>query len=288
MTNIVFLILNYKTYQDTIRVTNELLETSRDNFRILIVDNESPNESYKIIKQTFVSNPFVDVIASHENGGYAKGNNYGLHYMKKYDPEYVCIINNDVHFTWDTIDGLIEMYHSLERPAIVTPIQLLPDKSRASFPELSCPSFLTDLKGYFFIKKPTHEYKDSTGLNAQKVDIIPGAFLFIKYSVFENVGFFNESTFLFCEERFTYKKTSSQGLCNYICLDYSYVHEHSKTISTEANIIKQNRYLCNSQIAYTKQYRSFPIVKSLLLELSFLFFSSAVRISKQLKRFHHE
>ena len=126
MIKVLFLILNYKTYPDTIRVTNELLEAKRTDLKIIIVDNASPNESFQKISDAFYGNDLVDVIQSLENGGYAKGNNYGLRYAKRYAPEYVCIINNDVHFSWDTVDALLKIYGKLDKPAIISPIQMLP------------------------------------------------------------------------------------------------------------------------------------------------------------------
>lgn len=82
MIKVLFLILNYKSYLDTIRVTDELLEAKRRDSKIIIVDNASPNESFQKISEAFSENDLVDVIQSRENGGYAKGNNYGLRYAK--------------------------------------------------------------------------------------------------------------------------------------------------------------------------------------------------------------
>ena len=96
--NTLYLILNYKTYNETIYLIRELLSQDiRENF-ILVVDNCSPNESFIRIKEAFQTEKRIECIRTDENGGYAKGNNYGLRYAKKYNPKYICIINNDVHF----------------------------------------------------------------------------------------------------------------------------------------------------------------------------------------------
>ena len=49
----VFLILNYKTYNDTIRLTKELLLNELGDRLVIIVDNASPNESFSILNNTF-------------------------------------------------------------------------------------------------------------------------------------------------------------------------------------------------------------------------------------------
>ena len=100
---VLFLILNYKTYQETIGLTEKLCEEGLIDKHVLIVDNASPNNSFEILRKQFDGYKNVEVIASPENGGFAKGNNFGLRYAKKYNPQYVCIINNDVLFSMATI-----------------------------------------------------------------------------------------------------------------------------------------------------------------------------------------
>lgn len=50
MDKIGIVILNYKTYKDTIRLVKDLLSFSiSDDFIIVVVDNDSPNESYSVL-----------------------------------------------------------------------------------------------------------------------------------------------------------------------------------------------------------------------------------------------
>lgn len=271
MTKILYLILNFKTYSDTIRVTKELLQTDRTDFKILIVDNASPNESYNEISKFFAGNELVEVILSPENGGYAKGNNFGLRYAKKYNPEYVCIMNNDVHFSWDTIDAMCEIYESLEKPALISPIQVNPDGSKLSFAEFKVPDLIYDIRmNTLFFQPKRHLYVSNTNFaNVQKVGYLPGALLFTKYTVFEMLGFFDESTFLFCEERFIGKTVADAGLNNYIITDLTYLHEHSKTIKNEVYEKRQKRWIHEGRLKYHARYSKCPFVAKALLNLAF-------------------
>ena len=92
----VFIILNYKTYKDTLVLVDSLLEQGLGNRRIIIIDNASPNESYEILNAKYGNNGSVDVIYSEENGGFSKGNNIGLRFAKKYNPRYASM--NLLHF----------------------------------------------------------------------------------------------------------------------------------------------------------------------------------------------
>ena len=267
MTKVLYLILNFKTYSDTIRVTNELLQTDRKDFKILIVDNASPNESFEEISKTFAGNEYVDVILSPENGGYAKGNNFGLRYARKYSPEFVCIMNNDVHFSWDIIDSLCSIYGKLEKPAIISPLQKLPDGSILSFPEMRVPDLCYDIGIYTHLFRPKqHKYQSNTEFkNVQRVGFVPGAFLFVNYKVFEDLGFFDESTFLFGEERFTGKIVQLAGLSNYLILDCVYLHEHSKTINLEASHKRQRLMIHRGRILYHKRFDKYAALTVPLL-----------------------
>lgn len=285
MRRIAYIILNYKTYQDTIKVTKEILSFEKKDDVIIIVDNASPNNSYKELSETFGAIDKVDIILSPENGGYAKGNNFGLRYAKKYNPEYVCIINNDVHFTWNTIDALIKIYPLLDKPALISPLQKMTDGSIAKFPDMKVPNLSYDIRMNSLLFHPgTHKYASNTNYpNVQRVGFVPGAFLFANYSVFEKLGFFDECTFLFCEERFTGKTVELAGLHNYLIMDLSYIHEHSKTISSEASQHRQRRMIHEGRLLYHKKYSRFPLFSTIILICSFYFHEFELRLLSLIK-----
>lgn len=285
MKRIAYIILNYKTYQDTDRITKEILSFGEVNDVIIIVDNCSPNESSNELHKLYDNNLFVDVIDSDENGGYAKGNNFGLRYAEKYSPQYVCIINNDVHFTRQTISRLVDIYPKLEKPAVISPVQILPDGKSLSFAEFKVPNLIYDLRmnsSFFYPKR--HVYASNTSMaNVQKVGYIPGAFLFTSFEVFKNLGFFYEKTFLFCEERFLGKIVEDAGLNNYLILDLSYLHEHSKTIKNEASERKQRLLIHQGRKMYYSRYSSTPIITNSILTVSFYVHECELIILKTLQ-----
>lgn len=273
MVRTVFLILNYKTYQDTINLVNELISDDIGSRKVLVVDNLSPNESYSRLLKELSIYDNVEVISSGENGGYAKGNNFGLKYIEKYSPDYVCIINNDVHFSMSTITYLEEIYSQLEKPALISPIQMLPNGNKANFYELLVPDFKYDICLYsILLGNKQHKYISNTEkYNIQKVGMIPGAFIFTSYPVFKSIGFFNEKTFLFCEERFVAKEVELAGLNNYIVLDRTYLHEHSKTINSEASLRRQAKMMLEGRMLYAKTYYKYPYSSGLILRIAYYY-----------------
>lgn len=268
----IFLILNYKTFKDTIRLTNDLLLNDLEDRLIVIVDNASPNESFQILNETFSNADKVKVISNLCNEGYAKGNNFGLHYIEKYHPQYVCIINNDVYFDFSSILKLEETYSSIPDVAFLVPVQYHLDNKPASFANLKkIPTFWDDLRSIIGLGSSKHVYKNDVTINGlQEIEIVPGAFLFISYRIFRDMGFFYEGTFLFCEERFVAKKVRDNHLHSYILLDEHYIHAHSVTINSEATSRMQRKYLLEGKILYAKCHRNFPIFQVALLRMAFL------------------
>lgn len=264
-------ILNYNTYQDTIDLVGDLQQqTFVKDIKIVVVDNASPNESYKELKPLENKYPNVIVIQTAENLGYAKGNNFGLKYLEEHiKPQYVAILNNDVKLPIDSFEKLIERYNQLENPAIIAP-QQLNENNEALLP-YKVNSFLDDCLNLFMIFKIFHKrnalkYIDNTGLNAMKVPMIPGSFMFSSFEIFKEMGYFYPNTFLFAEERFIAVKTQQMNLNNYILLDQSYIHAHSKTIDKKFSVIDKFKLLYSSWIEFTKVCRSNGKIKAMILK----------------------
>lgn len=264
-------ILNYKTYKDTIRLVNDLLSFKmKDEMQIVVVDNCSPNQSFEVLKKELAKIDNVDVVLSEDNSGYAKGNNLGLRALKKYNPEYALILNNDVYFQESTLQNCITSYKKLTNVGQISPLQILPNKQIANIGNLKCNTFIQDFLNHSalyhkFSKRKDNYLPKTTENNLLKVDIIPGCFVFINYKLFESIGFYDEDTFLFCEERFLFKKLDNRGYKNYLILNDGYIHDHSHTIKKEVDIIRQKKLYNDGQVIYTRKYRTHPGIKSFLL-----------------------
>lgn len=267
---VLFLILNYKTYKETITLTKNLYNAGLKDKYVLIVDNSSPNESYFELTKELSGLDNIEVIASDINGGYAKGNNYGLKYAKKYNPQYVCIINNDVIFDINTIDRLCEWYERIPSVAFIAPIQILPNGKEAIFRNMDVPTIWTDLSLYNPFSRKFHYYIENTKIKGvNEIGIIPGAFIFTNYHLFESLGFFDESTFLFCEERFIAKKAQIAGLKSYVILGETYLHNHSTTINNESSKRKQREMIQEGRCLYHKKFSRYPFFCTSMLKIAF-------------------
>ena len=100
MSKISFVILNYKTYEESIACAESILAIREGaEVQIVIVDNGSGNESVERLRKHFADEPTVHVLAAPENLGFARGNNLGIRYAREqFDPDFIVAANSDILF----------------------------------------------------------------------------------------------------------------------------------------------------------------------------------------------
>ncbi len=121
--NVVFVILHYNEINVTRLAIEHILNL--DNYQdchIVVVDNCSPDKSGFQLLEDYADNPFVTVLQTPQNLGFAKGNNFGYSYSKKiFSPNIVVVMNNDVMI--EQKDFMTILYNT---PALIDYEVLLP------------------------------------------------------------------------------------------------------------------------------------------------------------------
>lgn len=91
-----YVVLHYSVYEMTIKCVDALLNISSVNSEIIIVDNNSPNNSGDLLMSKYCGNHNVSVIKVSSNIGFAKGNNVGYITAKEKGCNLIVVMNNDV------------------------------------------------------------------------------------------------------------------------------------------------------------------------------------------------
>lgn len=94
---IAFVILHYQALDETLACVSDIKDNICEEKKIVIVDNASPNGSGKSIQNHYQDDSEVEVILENTNRGFAKGNNVGYKVAKKNNPQFIVVLNNDVH-----------------------------------------------------------------------------------------------------------------------------------------------------------------------------------------------
>jgi len=101
--NWIVIVLNYNGRKHLEYSLKSLLKTrSSLEFKILVVDNNSSDNSWEYLKK-YLSNKKIELLLLKRNYGWSKANNIAMKYMiKKYNPKYFTLANNDiiVHPDW--------------------------------------------------------------------------------------------------------------------------------------------------------------------------------------------
>ena len=106
---IVFTILQYNLSDKTINAVKSIKENTQVDYRIVIVDNCSTNDALKAIKDIYENDTNIHIIKSNKNLGFANGNNFGIGYaMKKFNPNYVLVLNNDIYVKTPITQSMVD------------------------------------------------------------------------------------------------------------------------------------------------------------------------------------
>ncbi|MGY4893773.1 MAG: glycosyltransferase family 2 protein [Candidatus Saccharimonadota bacterium] len=126
MTSVLIIVLNWNGIDDTEKCINSLLQQTYENYKVLIVENGSKDDSLKRIKDLCLKNPdAVSYVANTRNLGFAGGVNVGIKFAIDNGFDAVALFNNDAVADKNWLKNLAA--HLSEQHAVVTGLLLHAD-----------------------------------------------------------------------------------------------------------------------------------------------------------------
>ena len=181
--------INYNGLEDTCA----LIETIpfNDKMEVIVVDNASKNDEGSIIQKRF---PYVKVVQSEKNLGFAGGNNLGI---KAAHGKYLFIINNDTVFKDFNVQALVKRLNSSPQIAIVCPkIRFAWGNNPIQYAGYTSLSKMTVRnQAIGFSEEDNGQYE-----TAHPTPYAHGAAMLIKREAIDKVGLMPECYFLYYEE----------------------------------------------------------------------------------------
>ena len=203
------IVVNYRTYELTKQTIESVLDKDHPfSYEIFLVDNASGDGSLERLKEDFskeAKNGRIKFIENNENRGFAHANNQAL---KETDSRYVLLLNSDTMVVDDCLERCMEYMEKDERIGALGCKVLLPDGKldkacRRSFPTLSVSFYrMTGLSKIFPKSKRFGRY-NLTYLDEDEtyeVECIVGAFMMVRSTTIEEVGFLDETFFMYGED----------------------------------------------------------------------------------------
>ncbi|HFU3827014.1 TPA: glycosyltransferase family 2 protein [Streptococcus suis] len=108
---IAFVILHYQAMEETILCVDTIKNMAKEEKKIFIVDNASPNKTGINLREKYSQDSEVIVLLSEKNLGFAQGNNIGYKEARKFSPEFIVVMNNDVFLTQENFYSLLQESH---------------------------------------------------------------------------------------------------------------------------------------------------------------------------------
>lgn len=264
------IVLNYNTAEDCQLAVQSIKKNALGiDYRICIVDSGSSNEDekYKLKK---LESEDVELLFLEENVGYARGNNAAVKYLlTKYQFEYTVIMNPDVIIEQvGTIEGLIDSIQKYNMDIVgAQPLVAGMDTDIPANMQINIRKVFTYsdmlinaswvLKRIFKKKFNESVYFSERPYNSNIVFEVPsGAFFLINTDIFERVGFFDESTFLYAEELILGYKLKKLGKKFLFVPKFKVLHFQGKSTQShkENTTDVSRRYAAESKKIYMQKY----------------------------------
>ena len=184
-----FVTVNYNGLNDTCDLIDSI--PSDTSIEVIVVDNASSQDEASLIKKKY---PWVHVIRSDKNYGFAGGNNIGIRAAKG---KYIFLINNDTIFKDFNIETLIKLLESSPSIGVVCPkIRFTWDNSPIQFAGYTPLSKITIRnRSIGFGEADNGQYN-----TPHPTPYAHGAAMLIKREVIHKVGLMPECYFLYYEE----------------------------------------------------------------------------------------
>jgi GT2 family glycosyltransferase len=257
-------VLNYRNYADTIRCVRSLEGLHYDNFRIVVVDNGSPNESERELRAACAEHI---VVQSGSNLGYAGGNNVGIQLAMDQGADYIAILNNDTLASDpDLLKGLVDYAERDPSAGLMTPLVVDPKEEIDPCCTRRSPSLMELFwnRGIGRWIWPIPKWEERLFYQGEvdyrepaEVEVISGASMFVRRELIEEIGLLDDRTFLFWEEFILFEKIRKTAFRTMLVPDPRITHIRSQSLKgTHLGPVLAN---LKSLDLYLKRYRAVPL-----------------------------
>ena len=227
MTKISIIIPHYNNYQILNDCLKSLYDSELHDSEIIIVNNKSTDDSIEKIKNQY---PYITIISTTKNKGYAGGCNYGA---REANGELLVFLNNDTEVDKNWLNPLIQLLDSNPKIASVQP-KIINKNNPKVFDYAGASGGFIDKYCYPFSRGRifnTIESDDGQYNNIKKIFWASGTGFVTRKSIFKKIGGFDETLFAHMEEVDYHWKCQLNGYEIYVNPNSIIYHLGGQTLS---------------------------------------------------------
>jgi len=242
---------------------------------ILVVDNNSTDGSQQMLAQKF---PFIKSIQNKENWGFSKANNQALEISQG---EYVLLLNPDTLVEENTFQKAIQFMDSHPKAGglgvkmINGKGDYLPESKRG-FPTPATAFFKFSGLAQIFHKSKRYNKYHLGHLNpdeTHEIEVLAGAFMFLRKSVLDKIGFLDEAFFMYGEDIDLSYRITRAGYINYYYPETRIIHYKGE--STKKSSINYVLVFYKAMLIFANKHFSKKSYKSLFFLINTAIYSKA-------------
>jgi GT2 family glycosyltransferase len=241
-------------------------------FEVIVIDNASQDGSPNLIENNF---PQVQLLREQKNWGFGTGNNIAA---KVAAGEFLFLLNTDTQLISDILPPLVMQMERSPDVGIIGPKLLNPDGSLqlSTAWTISIAGEYKTLQQLKTYEDPQHQAVVEQKFDAaQEVDIVVGAAFLIRKSLFDQLGGFDETFFMYFEESDLCQRAKELGWKILYTPEVSLIHVrgHSVDKVSDRMVLEYRK----SQLYYYQKHR--PLWEQIFLRIYLLlkFLASTLR-----------
>lgn len=244
-------IVNWNSGDYLLKCLQSVFSNEKIIGKVFIIDNHSSDNSL----QKIINQDKLVIIKNSENKGFSKACNQGF---KLCTSSYVLLLNPDTQLFDPTLQDC-QFFMDSHQEIDILGCRLFDDDGTTS---LSCARFPTPLRFFYDatglskiapkIFTPALLMADWDHKTSRYVDQVMGAFMFMRNSIFEKMGYFDERFFVYCEELDFSKRLAEHGGKSYFNSNILAIHSGQGTTHS----VKAFRLFLNlrSKLQYSRKH----------------------------------
>lgn len=254
------IILNYNGWQDTLACLESLRKQTYTDFRVVVADNGSSDNSVAHIsqwaKQKEIDAGWLTLLPFKENYGFARGNNRAIEAVNDLPSDYYLCLNNDTEMEPDCLQQLILYMDTHSDIDAVTPSIRLYDQ-----PELLWNAggrLVFGGRRYYYMEEPA---KLLEGKSALPITFITGCALLFRRELIAQQPLFTER-FFFGEEDFEFSLRMQKEKRQMVCLPTAVLYH--KVGGSQTQVVSYNKLFIHQLNRIIDLRSAYPMPKYLL------------------------
>lgn len=237
------IIVNYHSVKYCLDLVPNIFDMIKNTtFEIIIVENDPKSSDFEILEKEFGDNKKIKLIRAEKNLGFGSGNNLGA---KEATGEYLLLLNPDTKIVDDSIEKMLDFLTKHTEIAALSPLIYQTDGEnlqRHFFGNFQSLGLITVKRWQGKTADLTKEFFYS--------DMVTGAALMVKRSIFERVGGFDPHYFMYIEDDDLCREFFKIGYRNAVLTTAKIIHFEGKSSTS----YEKKRFYYKSQDYYWRKH----------------------------------